>query len=217
MSTYMTETEQLEEIKKWWLRHQTWITPLLVIILVTITGYRYWNWHVEKTLVQASITYQNMINATSENKPENTQSFANLLIKDYPKTVYAASAHLALSKLFVENNNLDKAQAELEAVVTNSKNEALRQIANLRLSRILIAKKEYDKAFNQLTLLDNSPYLALANELRGDIYSEQGRFAEAEKSYNLAKKDTKSASTAMQTFLEMKSNAVAAAAQSKTA
>ena len=220
MSAYMTETEQLEEIKKWWLRNQRWITTTIFVIVLVVTGYRYWSWHLEKTMEQASIAYQNMMLSSSQNDDKGTQSYANLLVKDYSKTVYASAAHLALAKVFVSQVDYDKAADQLAQVAHNSKMDALKQIATLRLARIYLAQKQYQQALKELETINSSIYSSIyssvVSELQGDIYVAMGDYSKANNSYASALKAAQS-SGVNNLYLEMKNSAVASMLQSKNA
>lgn len=214
MSAYMTETEQLEEIKKWWLRNQRWISTSFFVILLLVSGYRYWSWHMEKTMEQASIAYQNMMLSSSQNDDKGTQSYANFLVKNHAKTVYASAAHLALSKIFVSQADLKKAGDELAFVAHDSTMEALKQVATLRLARVLIAQKQYDTALKELGTIENSIYRTTVGELRGDIFVALGDYSKAVNAYDLALESTQS-SGVKNLYLEMKHSAAASMIQSK--
>lgn len=210
----MTETEQLEEIKKWWLRNQSWISTSLFIILLVVSGYRYWSWHLEKTQEQASIAYQSMMHASLENDDKGTQSYANLLVNDYSKTVYASAAHLVLAKVFVGQEDFNKAVDELSVVAHHSKMDALKHVAVLRLARLYVSQKQYEKALKELESIEHSAYSTIGNELRGDIFVAKGDFSKAINSYAQALKEMQ-LSGAKNLYLEMKHGAVASMIQSK--
>ena len=113
MSVYMTEEEQLEVIKKWWKRYGNIVTVLLSVILLCIAGYRYMHWHQNKLTQQASVIYENMMVALSNQNTKSVRAYANELIKDYGNSVYADAAHLTLAKVYVSKNKLDQAKDEL--------------------------------------------------------------------------------------------------------
>jgi predicted negative regulator of RcsB-dependent stress response len=187
MSVYMTEAEQLEAIKKWWLRNQNWITTCVALLAVLIAGYRYWSWHTEKTLQQASTAYESMMMAMGQQDDNLTQSFANQLIKENESSVYATVARLTLAKVFVKKNAIDKAIDELKYISLHEKNVVFKEIAIIRLTRLFQSTKQYDKALSELTSLDHSAYyLPIANELKGDIFAAQGEYGKASQSYQAA-------------------------------
>ena len=213
MSVYMTEEEQLESIKKWWQRNGNIVTICLSVVLLCVAGYRYMHWHQDKITQQASITYERMMMEFSNHNNKAVRSYANELIKDYDKSVYADVAHLTLAKLYIAKDNLDKAKSELQFVAEKSKMTSLKQIAKIRIARILAADKAYSDALKELSSVEDKVYLPVINELKGDIYGATGQFQEAISSYRLAIDEVKNNGMG-NLFLEMKTNELANKSQS---
>ena len=93
----MTEEEQLESIKKWWKQYGNLVSILLLLILFSIAGYRYWSWHQAKLTQQASIAYEHMMVALSNQNNKTVRSYANELIHEHNGSVYADAAHMTLA------------------------------------------------------------------------------------------------------------------------
>ncbi|MDX2346237.1 MAG: tetratricopeptide repeat protein [Legionella sp.] len=208
MSIYMTETEQLEAIKDWWLRHQRWITILISSVLLVVAGYRYWMWHTEKMTYQASQAYEQLMTATSNQEGQAIEAYAKALMKDYPKTVYGDAARLTLAKHWVAETKWKDAEAELEYVALYARMPALKQVARIRLARLWIAEKAYDKALNYLDQTDSATYKPLIDELKGDVYAATGRIDDASTLYREAREEVKLRGIG-NVFLDMKSNELA--------
>lgn len=213
MSVYMTEEEQLENIKKWWRRYGNIITIIFSLILLCIAGYRYMNWHQDKLTQQASMTYESMMVAFSHQNIKGVRSYANELIKDYANTVYADVAHMTLAKVYVSKNKLDQAKTELQTVAEKSKMTSLKQIAKIRIARLLAAEKSYTNALKELSSVDDEAYLPVINELKGDIYGATGQYEQAITAYKLAINEVKNNGMG-NLFLEMKTNELALKSQS---
>lgn len=209
MSDYRTEEEQLQNIKKWWIKYSTPITLVFSIVLLGFSGYKYWQWNQEKTFTQASNTYEQMMVAYANKNERAIESYANLLISDYSKTVYSDVALLLKAKLKVENDKLDEAKILLENLALHARMQALKQVANLDISRLLIAKKDYQAALKQLTVVRDKTYLPLINELKGDIYAATGKYKEAALAYQQAFSGVRTHGMG-NLFLEMKTNELAA-------
>lgn len=213
MSIYMTETEQLEVIKSWWKRYNNIITVTLSIVLLMISGYKYWNWHQEKINQQASTTYENLMLAFSNQDNKGVRGYANQLIKDYGDTVYSDAARLTLAKILVSHEKYSKAKEVLDYVATHSTMITLQQVAKIRLARLLAAEQAYDKAIDELSQVDSNSYLPVVNELKGDIYVAMGKYQQAALSYRKALTEAKTHGIG-NPLLEMKSNELAAMTQS---
>ncbi|WED44378.1 YfgM family protein [Legionella cardiaca] len=213
MSVYMTEEEQLEAIKKWWQRYSTPITVVLSVLLLVVAGYKYWTWHQYKVSMQASNAYEHLMVAFSNQDNKSVRSYANQLINDYGDTVYADAARLTLAKLYVGYDKYEKAKENLDYVANNSKMLALKQVAKIRIARLLAAEKDYDKALAQLTKVDDAAYMPVVNELKGDIYAATGKYQQAINFYKEAITEVRTNGMG-NLFLEMKTNELAALTQS---
>lgn len=215
MSVYMTEEEQLESIKKWWNRYGTMITICVSIVMILIAGFRYYQWHQDKMKQQASVIYERMMVEFSNKNNKSVRAYAGELVKDYPHSVYADAAHLTLAKIYVGKNKLQKAQSELQLVAAGSNMPALKQIAKIRIARLLADKRSYSDALKELSSLEDKTYLPVINELKGDIYGAMHQYQNAIESYKLAMDEVKNNGMS-NLFLEMKTNALAAKSQAMT-
>lgn len=215
MSVYMTEEEQLEAIKKWWNRHSNVITIVMSIVLILVCGWKYWTWHENQIDTQASATYERLMFAVSNQDSKAAQSFANDLTRDYGKTIYAEVALLGLAKISATEENYDAALVNLLKVANGSKIAALRQVARLRMGRIYKTQKAYDKALDVLATVDDAAYIALVNELKGDVFAAKGQYQEAMTAYKEAMTEVRSKGMG-NPFLEMKTNDLAAISRSDT-
>jgi predicted negative regulator of RcsB-dependent stress response len=213
MSVYMTEEEQLEALKKWWNKYSNPIVITISIILLAIAGYKYWAWHQEKTTALASSAYEQLMVSFSQQDEPNIQAHANQLIKQYNGTIYADVARLILAKQSITNGNLKQAEEQLRSVASKSPMASMQQVAKIRLARILISQKQYVKAQNELKHVADASYKPMINELRGDIYAATGKYNLAIAAYRKAI-DANISQGLGNTFLEMKSNELAAMTQS---
>ncbi len=212
-SVYMTEAEQVEMIKGWWKRYNGIITVLLSLVLLVVAGFKYWNWHQAKITEQASNTYEHLMLAFSNQDYKSVRGYANQLVTRYSDTVYADAARLTLAKLDVNHERYQRAEALLEEVATHSKMKALADVARIRLARLWVEEKSYDKALNELSVVTDSAYLPVVNELRGDIYSMTGRYQQAATYYHKAIDEVQKNGMG-NLFLEMKSNELLALTKS---
>lgn len=212
MSVYMTEEEQLEAIKKWWHKYSNLITIISSIILLAFAGYKYWNWHQDKVKTQASMAYENLMVAFSNQDNPASMAYINQIIKQYRKTVYADAARLVLAKLYVSEDSLDKAKEQLGYITSHSSMPALKQVARIRLARILISEKNYDKALHELSYLDDAGYRPVINELKGDVFAANGQYQQALQSYKEAIAEVRTNGMG-NLFLEMKTNELASLSQ----
>ncbi len=214
-SVYLTETEQIELLKKWWKRYHRIVIIALSLVLLATSGLKYWHWHRQKVSEQASNAYEHLMVAFSNQDNKSARSYVHQLATQYPGTVYADTARLIQAKLDVTSGHYDKARIALLDVATHSKFKVLVDIARLRLARVLAYEKSYPAALQELAQVSDGSYDALRAELRGDIYYAMGQLQQAQDEYQTAKKDVEK-SGINNLFLDMKQHQLLAVIQSKS-
>jgi len=111
------------------------------------------------------------------------------LIEEHASTTYAEFARLTLAKLKVEAGDLEAAKLRLEEEVKQGHDETLKELARLRLARVLLARGEADAGLALLKGTESSvgKFSALFEEVRGDLLSAAQRPEEARIAYQKAK------------------------------
>lgn len=213
MSVYMTEEEQIEALKKWWKKYSNTIIITFSIILLTLAGYKYWSWNRENTQLLASNTYEHMMLSFSNQESDKVKSYANKLVEDYSKTIYADVAHLTLAKQYIDKGDVTHGKKELKTVIDQGNTKAIKQIASIRMARVLLSEKKYNQALKQLEDVKYESFEPMINELRGDIYAATGKYPQAYSAYKKAISAAQSQGIG-NLFLELKTNELAAVTHS---
>lgn len=192
MAELRTEEEQLEAIKNWWKENGKSTLFGVALAMVAVFGWRGWQENQQVAAENASITYQNMLQAAMQPAPTEEQQktaahLARTLKSDYTDSGYAIYAALWLSKRAVEQQDYAAASEELNWVLAQSPNEQQRAIAQLRLAKVYLAQEAYDQALSTVEQITADAFKANREELKGDIYLAQGRVEEARAAYQQAK------------------------------
>ncbi|WP_078084216.1 YfgM family protein [Microbulbifer mangrovi] len=194
MADHLTEEEQIETIKRWWKENGSGIVTGIVLALAAYFGWQWWQGKERGDAEAASNVYQGFVEAVSANegKPDNkqlttAQSLARELKDDYAKRIYAAQASLQLAALAAEKNDLETAAKELQWVVDNSSDDALKLVAKRRLASVKAARGETNEALALLKGDVPPAFAALYAETRGDILVQQGDKDAARAAYQEAR------------------------------
>ncbi len=190
MSDY-TEEEQIAQIKEWWQRNGKPLLAGAALALVLVFGWKGWQKHQDTQAQTASVLYQQLLDvALVPSEQVDAQQVAKLLAelkKVNQSSAYAQYAGLLAAKVAVDNNQLDDASLELNAILAKPANDTLAELARQRLARVLLAQ---DKAEQALQLLDAKvapAFAATREELRGDALVVLARPEEAKAAYEQAK------------------------------
>jgi predicted negative regulator of RcsB-dependent stress response len=188
VAEYLTDQEQIDMIKQWWRDYGKFL--LLAVIIGLFLGFiwRSWHAHVVKTTLQASKVYQQMLIADARMDKKSSTAYANQLIHTYEKTPYALMANFLLAKNAVQDNELGQAIANLQWVIQHARNASFRQMARIRMARILLAQQKTSLALQSLQTIDDTSFIPEINAVKGDIYMSMHDTAKAKNAYTLAQK-----------------------------
>lgn len=189
MDMYLSEEERVEALQRWWKQNRNSIFTGLLIGLLLVTGWRYWQSHQQTEREQASETFHRLTQSLAAKQPQEASRFAERLIEASGSTIYADFARLTLAKIKADGGDLAAARLRLEEEVNQGRHPALKAVARLRLARVLYALGEFDKGLQWLDgeMPADGELRALALEVRGDLLAGAGRVAEARTAFLEAK------------------------------
>ncbi len=196
---YMTDDEQVEHVKQLTAEYGPWVLGGIVLATALVFGYRYYQSHANEVALQAAAQFNAMTEAFDKNDRNAARKIADGLIKDFPKSPYADQAQLAIARMDVDSGDLAAAITALTQVMDGSNDADLKQIARLRLARVLIDQGKPDEAIKTLDATPAGAFAALAHQVRGDaLYAKKDvSAAVAEYKLALASSDARSPDTAL--------------------
>lgn len=203
MTEYLTEQEQIELLKNWVKQYSMVILSGVAIALVLMTGWHYYQQRRTNILNHASSVFDEMLTMRLQNKEGPVDVQANKLFTHYPRTAYGPLSALMLARDAVVKKNYPAAQTHLNWVINNSGTPAIRQIARLRLSRLLIAEQKPADSLTLLNVVDDQSFNGLIDEVRGDAYAAMKNTASARQAYKQALVELPNAETT-RPILQMK-------------
>lgn len=186
MTEYLTEQEQIQQLKTWLKQYGPTILLGIVLALLMTTGWRYWQNYRNKVLMHASSVYDEMLSARAQNNDNEAIVQAKKLLAHYRKTPYADMAALLLARDAASKKDYSAAITQLTDVMDHSKTASLREIARIRIARILLAQQKADDALALLKKQDDKNYIGLVDEVRGDAYLIKSDPTAARNAYQLA-------------------------------
>lgn len=195
------EEETLEALKRWWKESGRSLLIGVIVFLVGYLGWMQWQRMQSSDMSAASDLYEEMGRAlvvppgetVSDELRNSALGTIAQLKAEYPDSVYALFGALFGARLAVEDNDLDRAESELQWLLDNantgffgSADEGLVLTAQLRLARVILAKGEAQRALDLLANVTPANFEADYNEIRGDAYVSLGQTDAARASYEAA-------------------------------
>lgn len=170
MSTYLSDDEQAEALKKWWKENAVSIIVGAGLGFGIIFGWQGWQMFQTSQGEAASQLYAQVEQAIKSGADfDNT---ATQLKADYAGSAYASYAAMQQAKAAYKAGNPDRARSELEWVMANAPDPVLVDLARLRLAALLVDQQQYDAAKEVIA--------AAGIFMKGDFEQLQGDIARAQ-------------------------------------
>ena len=142
---------------------------------------------------------------------KKVRDIAAQIVDRYSSTAYAAMAALGGAKAAFITGDLAAARTQLKWVIDNASEDAVRDVARLRLAGVLLDENNHDEALKILDAVPVESLTGLFADLRGDVLAAQGRNAEARSAYQLAL-DRSEANSGYRATIQLKLDALGDAA-----
>ncbi|MBI4986666.1 MAG: tetratricopeptide repeat protein [Rhodocyclales bacterium] len=187
MAAYdLEEQEQLDELKTWWKMHGNLVTAIALAVALAAAAWQGWNWWQRKQSAEASVLYAAVQQAIQAQDIKRSRDLAGELIDKYSGTAYAGMAALLSARAQADGGDVKTARAQLAWAAEIAKDDALRDLARLRLAAVMADDKDYEAALKQLAIEPAASFAPRYGELKGDILAAQGKNAEAKGAYETA-------------------------------
>ena len=183
MDAYVSEQEQVEQIRRWWKNNGNALLLGLALGIGGLAAWRYWDATQSARAESASQNYEQLIEMAAAQKIDDAMKAGHAIIESYPDSVYAKLSGLLVAKMAVEKNDYAQAKAELQRMLDSDGQGELANVARERLARLLLAEGKADDAFKLLQNIASVDGEDSIAELRADVLAARGDIKGARTKY----------------------------------
>lgn len=180
---HQQEMEQLEQLRQLWRSHGKWVLLAFGLSLLFVFAWQLWSRHEMKQQMAASQEYQLLLDDWSNHRNDHARQIAETIIQYYPRTPYAPLSAFLLADEAVRRQNYGDAEKNLTWAMKHARERAIRQIAAIRLARVLAATYHYDDALRLVKKPLSKTFKPIVEEVKGDIYMAKGEKEDAKTAY----------------------------------
>ena len=201
--TNLSDDEKAEALKRWWSENGKSVVGGVVLGLALVFGWQGWNEHQRSQAEMAAVEYDRFQVAIQKKDLDAAKLQAEKLSKDFAATAYDYFAAVDLAAEMTAAEDFAGARTQLDYAVSNADDDGLKQLAEVRLARLLVAMGETEAAA-KLAQNRSGAFAAEFAQIRGDIERLAGNNEAAAKAYQQAMLSA----SANNRLLEMKLNEV---------
>lgn len=172
--------------------------------IALIVGFRMYTDQQVNQALEASVRFEQLIEAVSENDLEPARAAASELFNDYDGTVYADQARLAMARLYMDLGRDADAAEVLEPLAESDSEAPLALVARLRLGRILLYQDKPQEVLDLLDVPADTSFVARYQEIIGDAHFALGDMEAANAAWLAALADPRSQQTVDAELIRMK-------------
>lgn len=184
MAVYdLEEQEQISELKAWWAQYGKLVTTLAVAAALASVGWQGLRWYQNKQASEAGALYFVVQQAAERGDAQKAREAAGQIIEKFSGTAYAEMAALLSAGVQFSAGEGKNARAQLEWLVENGDDPALRDIARLRLASVLLDEGAHADALARLQAEPDAALKGRFADLRGDVLAASGKPDEARSAY----------------------------------
>lgn len=196
-----TDEEQVEALKRWWRQNGRSIIGALILAIAGVLGYQQWQSFRESKAELSSTLYAQF--SAAEDTASAAETFSTLR-EENPSSPYTVLAAMSLARQHVDAGETERAVELLRWAVDEADDAAMRELAGLRLARVLWSSGDYQQATEALGEPPEYGYRSEYYELRGDILRARSQLADAAAAYRQAIDEASALGPQRRRLLEMK-------------
>lgn len=182
MSDYLSEEEQISRLRDWWKRNGTFVVVAVLLAIVGVVGWRWYDSHSAERLARAADLYEEFTESTGDAR----DAIAEQLRTEGDSTAYPALVLLQRARAAADSGDLEAAAGYLAEAIGAASGGELADLARLRLGRVQYGLDHHEEALKTLAAIREPGFVPVAQELSGDIHLSKGDRAKAHAAYSAA-------------------------------
>ncbi|MFK8012548.1 MAG: YfgM family protein [Marinicellaceae bacterium] len=173
-----------EQIVKDWIKNN-WLTIALGIGLGLggVFGLNFYKSSQQEKRYEVANQYKQFTNVMELSEFDEAKTLIADLEKQNGTNFYTIEARLLLAKEYVAKNELEKAAAELNSVITAKPDKLLTEFVKLRLARVQNALSKHDEALALVNSVTTESFQSIAKEIEGDALVAKGEYEKAQTAF----------------------------------
>ena len=186
MEELLTEEQQAEKVRSWLQENAIYLIAGVVLGLGALFGNTQWQRYKENQAERASAVYDAFVLAVRTNQSDQAETSLATLVDEFGSSPYVSQARLLMARVELDRNQPEKSAGYLREVIAKAQSDEIRNVARLRLARVLVFMEKPEEALKVLVDPGSAAFAPAFHDVRGDVYFAMGKLDAARSEYQLA-------------------------------
>lgn len=182
----LTDQQQAEKFRGWLRENGPYLVAGILLGLGGLFGWNQWKSYQERQAEAASAVYEDLRKAVAAQRIDEALAELGELEAEYGRSPYLDQGRLLMARVYVDRSDTDQAVTYLRQVVDHADAPPMRNIARVRLARLLASQEKYDEALQALVNPESATFSPMFHDVRGDVYQAKGQADAARSEYEQA-------------------------------
>ena len=188
MEGYKSEGKEVSVLVNYWQAYGRSFLLITTLVILVFFGNNSYKQYKKNKAENASLLYQQMLVAQYQNNKVKSKLQGEEIIKEFSSTPYALLAGMMLAKNSIDEGKVDEALERFQSSLQLAdSNMPLWHVVKIRFARLLHSSGNSEKALEELNTVPDG-YVAMYEEIKGDIYLSMNEIAKAKSAYTRAMK-----------------------------
>ena len=186
MEDYLSEREQVDQIRQWWKENGAWIIVGIGGGILALLSWNWWQGYKLERAEQAAAIFSVVAEAAADGRIEDIRLGVDQLAAGHSSSPYLQHGRLALAAAMVNTGETGAAIEQLERVLADAGDPQLVLVTRVRLARLLSAQGEHERALGLVRGVDAGAFSPALLEVEGDVLAAGGDADGAREAYRQA-------------------------------
>lgn len=183
--SYSDTEEQLNKVINFFARTWKIIVPVVIICLLIVAGWCFWQSHKTEQIAIASEKYDILLQKIDPADPKSIDDLVKFANDN--DNIYGVLADFKAAQFYVETlKDYAGAESLLINARKNTNSDVVLAIINMRIAKLQYQLDKYQDSLATLDRITDVKWSSFVNDMRGDILVKLEKYQDACNAYNVA-------------------------------
>ena len=177
------DQDNAQRVLDFWQKNRYKIYVALFISILSFCIYTYWEYEVEQRHQASLDHYTSFISSLNEGDNSSVTRASRILKERFPRYPYTSLALMRFAQFKIQNEEFGVARETLDWLIENAFSQEIKILSKIKLAQLYLHTKKFEDSLKILEEVDSFGLPQMVQDIKGDLYAQQGEWDQAIESY----------------------------------